>query len=69
MLKSILSVFSGTLGMIFKVMLAIGLVVLCGYCFFSLFVAENWAGRLIRIAGIAGSVSLFRVLIQARKDE
>ena len=69
MLKSILSVFGGVFGMILKVLLAIGLVILTVYCLITVFTEKLWPGGLIRIAAIAGSVILFRWLIRPSKDE
>ena len=69
MLKSILAVFGGALGMILKVLLAIGLVGLTVYCLITLITEELFPGGLIRIAAIAGSVFLFRWLIRPPKDE
>ncbi len=69
MLKSILAVFGGAFGMIFKVLLAIALVGLTVYCLITLFTEKLFPDGLIRIALIAGSVFLFRWLIKASKDE
>ena len=69
MLKSILSVFGGAFGMILKVILAIALVFLTVYCLITLFTEEFLWGGVIRVAVIAGSVFLFKVLIRPPKDE
>ena len=69
MLKSILSVFGGVFGMILKVFLAIALVILTVYCLITVFTEKLIPGGLIRIAVIAGSVVLFRLLIRPPRDE
>ena len=69
MLKSILSVFSGALGMILKVMLVILLVFAAGYCFFSMLTRPFvWAG-LIRAVGIAGCLLLIRFLLRLGREK
>ena len=68
MLKSILSVFGGACGMILKVLLAIGLVILIVYCLITLFTDRFLPGGLIRSACIIGSVILFRWLIRPSRD-
>ena len=69
MLKSILSVFGGTFGMILKVLLAIALVIVIVYCLITLMTEKIWPGGLIRLAAIIGSILLFRCLIHPPKDE
>ena len=69
MLKSILSVFGGAFGMILKVLLAIGLVILTVYCLITAFTEKLIWGGIIRIAVLAGSVWLFRILIRPPRDE
>ncbi len=69
MLKSILAVFGGAFGMIMKVILAIGLVVLIVYCLITLFTEPFLWGGAVRAVAIAGSVCLFRLLIRPPKDE
>ena len=69
MLRSILSVFTGAFGMIFRVMLIILLCFIAGYCFFSMLaVPFVWAG-LVRLAGIAVCVLLVRFLIRSGRDD
>ena len=55
--------------MILKVILAITLVFLTVYCLITLFTEEFLWGGVIRVAAIAGSVFLFKVLIRPPKDE
>ena len=69
MLKSILAVFGGAFGMIMKVILAIGLVVLIVYCLITLFTEPFLWGGTVRAVAITGSVCLFRLLIRPPKDE
>ena len=69
MLKSILSVFGGAFGMIMKVILAIGLVVLIVYCLITVFTEPFLWGGAVRAAVIIGSVWLFKLLIRPPMDE
>ena len=62
-LKSILKVFSGAFGMIFRVMVIILLCFLAGWCFgVMLTVPFLWEG-LIRLAAIAACVLLIRFFL------
>ena len=64
MLKSILSVFSGALGMILKVMLVILLVFIAGYCLFSMLTMPFVWGGVIRTGIIAVCAFLIRFLLR-----
>ena len=69
MLKSVLSVFSGALGMILKVMLVILLVFIAGYCLFSMLTMPFVWGGVIRTAGIAVCAFLIRFLLRLGREE
>ena len=69
MLKSILSVFSGALGMILKVMLVILLVFIAGYCLFSMLTMPFVWGGVIRTGIIAACAFLIRFLLRLGRDE
>ena len=69
MLKSILSVFSGALGMILKVMLVILLVFIAGYCLFSMLTMPFVWGGVIRTGIIAVCAFLIRFLLRLGRDE
>ncbi len=69
MLKSILSVFSGALGMILKVMGVILLVFIAGYCLFSMLTVPFVWGGVIRTAVIAACAFLIRFLLRLGRDE
>ena len=69
MLKSVLSVFSGALGMILKVMLVILLVFIAGYCLCSMLTMPFVWGGVIRTAGIAVCAFLIRFLLRLGREE
>ena len=69
MLKSILSVFSGALGMILKVMGVILLVFIAGYCLFSMLTMPFVWGGVIRTGVIAACAFLIRFLLRLGRDE
>ena len=69
MLKSILSVFTGAFGMIFRVLLIILLCFLGGYCLFSMLTMPFVWGGAIRLAGIAVCGILVRFLILLGRDK
>ena len=71
MLKSILSVFTGAFGMIFRVIAIIVLCFTAGYCFFSMLEEPFiWSGA-VRLAGIAACalVILFLLRLGREKDD
>ena len=71
MLKSILSVFTGAFGMIFRVIAIIVLCFTAGYCFFSMLEEPFiWSGT-VRLAGIAACalVILFLLRLGREKDD
>ena len=69
MLKSILSVFSGALGMILKVMLVIVLCFIAGYCLFSMLTMPFVWGGVIRTAGIAACILVIRFVLRLGRDD
>ena len=69
MLKSILAVFSGAFGLLFKVMLIITLCFAGGFCFFSMLTVRFVWGGLIRLAAIAGCVGLIRFLLRLGRED
>ena len=71
MLKSILSVFTGAFGMIFRVIAVILLCFLAGYCLFSMLTLPFvWDGA-IRLAGIAACAFAIRLVLHlgVEKDD
>ena len=68
MLKSVLSVFTGAFGMIFRVMAIIVLCFLAGWCLFSMLAIPFVWGGAVRLAGIAGCVFVIRFLIRLGRD-
>ena len=68
MLKSILKVFTGAFGMIFRVMLIILLCFLGGYCLFSMLTMRFIWGGLIRLAGIAVCAFLVWDILRLSRD-
>ena len=68
MLKSILSVFTGAFGMIFRVMVIIVLCFLAGWCLFSMLAMPFVWGGVIRLAGIAACGFVIRFLLRLGRD-
>ncbi len=69
MLRSVLSVFTGALGMILKVMLIILLCFVAGWCLFSMLAMPFIWDGLIRLAGIAVCVLLVRLLLRIGRED
>ena len=70
MLKSILKVFSGAFGMIFRVMVIIALCFLAGYCLFSMLARPFIWDGLIRLAGLLLCVlAVFGILRLSRDPD
>ena len=70
MLKSILKVFTGAFGMIFRVMVIIALCFLAGYCLFSMMTMSFLWGGLIRLAGLLlGALAIFGILRLSRDPD
>ena len=70
MLKSILKVFTGAFGMIFRVMVIIALCFLAGYCLFSMMTMSFLWGGLIRLAGLLlCALAIFGILRLSRDPD
>ena len=69
MLKSILKVFTGAFGMIFRIILVIALCFTAGYCLFSMLTMSLIWGGVIRLAGIAACVLLILFLLRLGRDK
>ena len=69
MFKSILKVFTGAFGMIFRIIVIIALCFTAGYCLFSMLTMPLlWSG-VIRLAGIAACVLVILFLLRLGQDK